>query len=300
MLSPARIALRLPRPSLHTAPRLVRPIATMSGKSPPRKPPHSPFHRPPSGAVPAPSPCDDTTADPGAAPKDTRPLVLSGPSGVGKGTLYNLLFARHPDAFALSVSHTTRSPRAGESDGVHYHFVPMQDFEDLISDSGFVEHAKFGGNRYGTSKKTIEEQTAKGRVVLLDIEMEVRCPLSTPLHPISLFRAQCYHVRSLRSQRQDADGNNRASSKSRPPASTRATSSSRPPRRTPSRSACAVAAPRPRPASRSASPRQRSSSSTPRPPACTTSSSSTTTSRRRIRSLTSLFTGRTEGWGTSG
>lgn len=122
-----------------------------------------------------------------AAPKDTRPLVLSGPSGVGKGTLYGLLFERHPDAFALSVSHTTRAPRAGESNGVHYHFVQMQDFEDLIDDEGFVEHAKFGGNRYGTSKKTIEEQTAKGRVVLLDIEMEVRCPhFQAPFPPTSI------------------------------------------------------------------------------------------------------------------
>ncbi|SPO03354.1 probable guanylate kinase [Cephalotrichum gorgonifer] len=107
-----------------------------------------------------------------ALPTDTRPLVLSGPSGVGKGTLYNLLFTRHPDTFALSVSHTTRGPRAGESNGVHYHFVPMQEFEDLIAADGFVEHAQFGGNRYGTSKKTIEEQGAKGKVVLLDIEME--------------------------------------------------------------------------------------------------------------------------------
>lgn len=55
---------------------------------------------------------------------------------------------------------------------MHYHFVPMADFEDLISKDGFVEHAQFGGNRYGTSKATIEEQTAKGKVVLLDIEME--------------------------------------------------------------------------------------------------------------------------------
>lgn len=105
---------------------------------------------------------------------DRRPVVISGPSGVGKGTLYNLLFQRHPDAFCLSVSHTTRGPRPGEKDGEHYHFVPMQDFEDLIAKDGFVEHAKFGGNRYGTSKMTIEEQTKKGRIVLLDIEMEVR------------------------------------------------------------------------------------------------------------------------------
>jgi len=93
---------------------------------------------------------------------------------VGKGTLYNRMFAAHTDVFTLSVSHTTRSPRAGEEHGTHYFFVPMAEFEDLIAKDGFVEHAKFGSNRYGTSKKTIEEQTAKGRVVVLDIEMEVR------------------------------------------------------------------------------------------------------------------------------
>lgn len=105
-------------------------------------------------------------------PPDRRPLVISGPSGVGKGTLFKLLFARHPETFTLSVSHTTRSPRAGEQDGVDYHFVTHAAFEDLIAKDGFVEHAQFGGNRYGTSKSTIREQTDKGRVVLLDIEME--------------------------------------------------------------------------------------------------------------------------------
>jgi guanylate kinase len=105
-------------------------------------------------------------------PTDRRPIVISGPSGVGKGTLYNLLFERHPDTFTLSVSHTTRQPRPGESHGVHYFYVTMEDFESLIAADGFVEHAKFGSNRYGTSKQTIEEQTAKGRVVVLDIEIE--------------------------------------------------------------------------------------------------------------------------------
>ncbi|KAM4059149.1 guanylate kinase domain-containing protein [Hirsutella rhossiliensis] len=105
-------------------------------------------------------------------PPDRRPIVISGPSGVGKGTLYNLLFERHPDTFSLSVSHTTRAPRDGERHGHHYWFVPMDDFENLIANNGFVEHAKFSGNRYGTSRMTIEEQTRKGRVVLLDIEME--------------------------------------------------------------------------------------------------------------------------------
>ncbi|OTA02878.1 guanylate kinase [Trichoderma parareesei] len=105
-------------------------------------------------------------------PPDRRPIVVSGPSGVGKGTLYGMLFDRHPDTFALSVSHTTRAPRPGEVDGVHYHFVSMEAFEDLIAKDGFVENAKYGRNRYGTSKMTIEEQTNKGKVVVLDIEME--------------------------------------------------------------------------------------------------------------------------------
>lgn len=63
-------------------------------------------------------------------------------------------------------------PRPGEINGEHYHFVTMQQFEQLIEQGAFVEHAKFGGNRYGTSKKTVADQTAKGRVVVLDIEME--------------------------------------------------------------------------------------------------------------------------------
>ena len=66
-------------------------------------------------------------------------MVISGPSGVGKGTLINLLFERHPDTFAFSVSHTTRSPRPGESDGVHYHFVTKEAFAELKAKDGFVE-----------------------------------------------------------------------------------------------------------------------------------------------------------------
>ncbi|KAI1822388.1 guanylate kinase [Xylaria intraflava] len=105
-------------------------------------------------------------------PPDRRPLVISGPSGVGKGTLIRRLFQSHPDTFTLSVSHTTRAPRPGEAHGVDYFFVQRSEFENLIAADGFVEHAQFGSNRYGTSKATIEEQTAKGKVVVLDIEME--------------------------------------------------------------------------------------------------------------------------------
>ncbi|KAI6381493.1 hypothetical protein MCOR25_001186 [Pyricularia grisea] len=105
-------------------------------------------------------------------PTDRRPLVICGPSGVGKGTLIQMLFQRHPDTFTLSVSHTTRAPRPGEQDGVHYHYVTKEQFQALIAEDKFVEHAQFGSNNYGTSKATIEEQTAKGKVVVLDIEME--------------------------------------------------------------------------------------------------------------------------------
>lgn len=123
-----------------------------------------------------------------APPSDRRPIVISGPSGVGKGTLYDLLFTRHPDAFTLSVSHTTRQPRPGEQDGVNYFYVTREDFESLIASDGFVEHAQFGSNRYGTSKRTIQEQTAKGRVVVLDIEIEgVKQVRNSDLDPRYVF-----------------------------------------------------------------------------------------------------------------
>lgn len=113
-----------------------------------------------------------TTMAPLSLPTDHRPLVISGPSGVGKGTLYTLLRERHPDTFTLSVSHTTRAPRDGEAHGTHYYFVTHDAFGALADADGFVEHAQFSGNRYGTSKQTIADRTAEGKVVVLDIEME--------------------------------------------------------------------------------------------------------------------------------
>ncbi|PLN83402.1 guanylate kinase [Aspergillus taichungensis] len=101
-----------------------------------------------------------------------QPLVISGPSGVGKGTLIQRLINTHPNTFALTVSHTTREPRPGETDGVAYHFVSHDAFLSLISQNAFVEHAFFSGNHYGTSKKTITDQVAKGLIVVLDIEMD--------------------------------------------------------------------------------------------------------------------------------
>lgn len=90
---------------------------------------------------------------------------------MGKGTLCKRLF-EIPDTFAFSVSHTTRAPRAGEEHGRDYHFVTHDEFEALAVADGFVEHAKFGGNRYGSSRATLAEQAASGRIPVLDIEME--------------------------------------------------------------------------------------------------------------------------------
>lgn len=72
-------------------------------------------------------------------PTDRRPIIISGPSGVGKGTLFNMLFEKHPDTYTLSISHTTRSPRPGEKHGVNYYYVTKDDFRDLIAQDKFVE-----------------------------------------------------------------------------------------------------------------------------------------------------------------
>ncbi|KAI1134938.1 guanylate kinase [Hypoxylon sp. FL0543] len=105
-------------------------------------------------------------------PKDRRPIVISGPSGVGKGTLIQKLFDTHPNTFITTVSHTTRKPRAGEVEGVNYFYVSPSEFSSLVSKNAFVEHACFSGHHYGTSKQTIADQTAKGLVVVLDIDMQ--------------------------------------------------------------------------------------------------------------------------------
>ncbi|KAK4148408.1 hypothetical protein C8A00DRAFT_39029 [Chaetomidium leptoderma] len=100
------------------------------------------------------------------------PIVISGPSGVGKGTLCQRLLDAYPEIFATTVSHTTRKPRPGEVEGSAYYFVSRDKFESLITEGIFIEFAEFNGNLYGTSKQTVIDQTARGSVVLLDIEME--------------------------------------------------------------------------------------------------------------------------------
>ncbi|KAJ5112106.1 hypothetical protein N7532_000151 [Penicillium argentinense] len=101
-----------------------------------------------------------------------RPVVVSGPSGTGKSTLLKRLFAEYPDTFGFSVSHTTRAPRAGEENGREYNFTTKEAFLDLVAQNGFIEHAQFGGNHYGTSVAAIKTVAEKERICILDIEME--------------------------------------------------------------------------------------------------------------------------------
>eukprot|EP00946_MAST-07B_sp_MAST-7B-sp1_P001194 g1194.t1 len=100
----------------------------------------------------------------------SRPLVFAGPSGAGKGTLIDKLMKKYPGAFGFSVSHTTRGPRPGEINGVHYHFTTRDAMQREIDDGAFIEHADVHGRFYGTSRKSVEppsltvlEQRLRGR-----------------------------------------------------------------------------------------------------------------------------------------
>ena len=95
-------------------------------------------------------------------------IVISGASGVGKGTVLGLMMASRPD-MAFSVSATTRPPRPGEEDGVHYYFVTKERFEEMISQNAFLEYDAHAANYYGTPRAQAEEKLQRGHV-LLDIE----------------------------------------------------------------------------------------------------------------------------------
>ncbi|KAK3825195.1 MAG: guanylate kinase/L-type calcium channel beta subunit [Benniella sp.] len=113
-----------------------------------------------------------------------RPIVLSGPSGAGKSTLLKRLFDDYPDAFGFSVSHTTRNPREGEEHGIHYHFVDTKSFQDGVERKEFVEWARFSDNHYGTSFEAIRSVNEKGKICILDIDMQgVQQVKKTDLNP---------------------------------------------------------------------------------------------------------------------
>jgi guanylate kinase len=100
-----------------------------------------------------------------------RVFVITGPSGVGKGTLIRTLRERVPD-IELSVSATTRPPRPGEQDGVDYHFLSDAEFERRVLSGEFVEHATYSGRRYGTLRSELERRLRDGHPVVLEIEVQ--------------------------------------------------------------------------------------------------------------------------------
>ncbi|MCU1693798.1 MAG: Guanylate kinase [Frankiales bacterium] len=114
----------------------------------------------------APAACrEDLTVTP------ARLTVLSGPSGVGKGSVIAVVRRRHPEVW-LSVSVTTRAPRPGEVDGVQYHFVSHEEFTRMVEEDALLEHASYAGNSYGTPRAPVEAQLAAGRPALLEIELQ--------------------------------------------------------------------------------------------------------------------------------
>jgi len=98
-------------------------------------------------------------------------IVLTGPSGVGKGTLMRLLLSRHPE-LNYSISATTRPPRRGEVDGKDYYFISRSEFQRLIEKGEFLEWAEFAGNLYGTPRQPVIDLMKSGKSVLLEIELE--------------------------------------------------------------------------------------------------------------------------------
>ena len=97
--------------------------------------------------------------------------MITGPSGVGKGTLIRGLMERL-DGLELSVSATTRAPRAGESDGVDYHFLTREEFDRRVAAGDFVEHADYAGRSYGTLRSELDERLRQGTPVVLEIEVQ--------------------------------------------------------------------------------------------------------------------------------
>lgn len=98
-------------------------------------------------------------------------IVVSGPSGAGKGTICQEYCRRHPEVF-LSVSATTRSPRPGEKEGVHYFFYSTEEFQRMIQENELLEWAQYCQNYYGTPRKHVEQALNQGRDVILEIEVQ--------------------------------------------------------------------------------------------------------------------------------
>ncbi|MHB8451553.1 MAG: guanylate kinase [Mycobacteriales bacterium] len=111
---------------------------------------------------------------------NARLTVLSGPSGVGKGSVVEALRRRHPEIW-VSISATTRAPRPGEVDGVAYHFLTPEQFAERVAAGEFLEHADYAGHRYGTPRHPIDERLNAGVPVLLEIDLQGALQVRTAL-----------------------------------------------------------------------------------------------------------------------
>lgn len=117
-----------------------------------------------------------------------RPLVVVGPSGVGKGTLLRRILEEFSDLFGSAVSHTTRSPRNGEVNGVHYHFTTLEQMQQEIDQGLFIEYAKVHTNMYGKSKKSVQDVQHAGKICLLELDVQgAETIKTTNLAPFYLF-----------------------------------------------------------------------------------------------------------------
>lgn len=110
-------------------------------------------------------------------PKDRRSIVISGPSGVGKGTLVSMLLEKHAAVFGKTASHTTRPPRTGEVHGTHYQFVTKEEYDVLRDGDEFIEINNYNGNDYGTSRKIVDGIIAKGKVPVMEMDYHVSFPI---------------------------------------------------------------------------------------------------------------------------
>mmetsp|Transcript_23679 Transcript_23679/g.41950 ORF Transcript_23679/g.41950 Transcript_23679/m.41950 type:complete len:266 (-) Transcript_23679:23-820(-) len=106
------------------------------------------------------------------SPVRTKPLIILGPSGVGKSTMLTRLMQRFPDAFEFSVSTTTRKLRGAEQHGIHYFFVTREEFQQQVEEGKFLEWAEVHTNLYGTSREAVESIMTRGKICLMDIDVQ--------------------------------------------------------------------------------------------------------------------------------
>ena len=137
-------------------------------------------------------------------------FILSGPSGVGKGTVRENILANNEINLTYSISMTTRSPRDGEIEGLHYYFVTREFFEKAIENDEFLEYAQFVGNYYGTKKSTVNDMLESGKNVLLEIEVQgaqqvmKKCPEAITIFMVPpSFEELEKRIRGRRSEQED-------------------------------------------------------------------------------------------------